>query len=172
MIPLLPFRGGSLWWFLFVGRHQAGTSVLIFQLLLVCFSSFLDLRSCVEPLHASLCAVFQCALRPCLLVCLYLSVVLTWTRFLHVHFKAVAVTRLPWIRFLHALCSVSAAADPPTICPCYCCCWCCYCYCCCIYTSLDVWRFKVVVCLRYCRSSEPVGISICLMQLGLDEFYF
>ena len=42
-----------------------------------------------------------------------MSFVLTWIRFLHVHFKAVAVTRLPWIRFLHVLCSVSAAADPP-----------------------------------------------------------
>ena len=61
---LLPCpRGGSLWWFHFVGRHPSVANVLIFQLFLVCFF-LLDLRSCFHPLHASLCVVVQCILQP------------------------------------------------------------------------------------------------------------
>ena len=63
-----------------------------------------DLRSCVVPLHASLCVVVQCLIRP-------------GVAGLRVHMyncaPAVAVTRLLWSSFcLHVLCSVGAAADP------------------------------------------------------------
>ena len=66
------------------------------------FSGILDLRSCVDPLHASLCVVVQCLLRP-------------GVAGLRVHMyncaPAVAVTRLLWsLLCLHLLCSVGAAA--------------------------------------------------------------
>ena len=99
------------WWFLVVVPFRGVASVsdqrFDVQLFLPLFVFIHDLRSCVDPLHASLCVVFQCILRPVYAgACIYKVV------------RQLMQSRGfcgAYIRCLHVLCSVGAAADllPP-----------------------------------------------------------